>query len=103
MRIIILSPVQGAEPDGETERWTGAIGNIEDARVALDTLAHAIDDAVYLDEDAYNQVAPVMQYQKTIQVTHVPPVLTLTISMRCTPACPHWLAGAAAAHGRTYT
>lgn len=58
---------QGAEPDGETARWTGAIGNIEDARVALDTLARAIDDAVYLDEDAYNQVAPVMQYQKTIQ------------------------------------
>lgn len=61
---------QDGENGGETARWTGAVGNIEDARVALDTLARAIDDAVYLDEDAYNQVAPVMQYQKTIQVLH---------------------------------
>jgi len=53
---------------GELSRWGGAVGNIEDARVALDTLARAIEDAVYLDEDAYNQVAPVMQYQRTIQV-----------------------------------
>lgn len=52
----------------ELSRWGGAVGNIEDARVALDTLARAIEDAVYLDEDAYNEVAPVMQYQRTIQV-----------------------------------
>ena len=51
-------------------RWGEAVGNIEDARVALDTLARAIEDAVYLDEDAYNQVAPVMQYQRTMQVLH---------------------------------
>lgn len=53
---------------GEASRWGTAVGNIEDARVALDTLARAIEDAVYLDEDAYNQVAPVMQFQRTIQV-----------------------------------
>ena len=55
---------------GEVSRWGEAVGNIEDARVALDTLARAIEDAVYLDEDAYNQVAPVMQYQRTMQVLH---------------------------------
>ncbi|KAL3133754.1 hypothetical protein ABBQ32_008238 [Trebouxia sp. C0010 RCD-2024] len=53
---------------GEASRWGEAVGNIEDARVALDTLARAIEDAVYLDEDAYNQVAPVMQYQRASQV-----------------------------------
>lgn len=52
---------------GEVSRWGAAVGNIEDARVALDTLARAIEDAVYLDEDAYNQVAPVMQYQRITQ------------------------------------
>ena len=55
---------------GEVSRWGEAVGNIEDARVALDTLARAIEDAVFLDEDAYNQVAPVMQYQRTMQVLH---------------------------------
>lgn len=53
---------------GEASRWGQAVGNIEDARVALDTLARAIEDAVYLDEDAYHQVAPVMQYQRASQV-----------------------------------
>jgi len=62
-----ISGRQDSGSGGETARWRGAVGNIEDARVALDTLARAIDDAVYLDEDAYNQVAPIMQYQKTIQ------------------------------------
>lgn len=31
-------------------------------------LSHAVDDAVYLDEDAYNQVQPKVAYLKTIQV-----------------------------------
>ena len=60
--------MQEALAPGEVSRWGGAVGNIEDARVALDTLARAIEDAVYLDEDAYTQVAPIMQYQRTIQV-----------------------------------
>lgn len=59
---------QDTTAPGESSRWGSAVGNIEDARVALDTLARAIEDAVYLDEDAYNQVAPVMQYQRAIQV-----------------------------------
>jgi len=60
--------VQESLAPGEASRWGTAVGNIEDARVALDTLARAIEDAVYLDEDDYNQVAPVMQFQRTIQV-----------------------------------
>ena len=64
----VLSTVQDSLAPGEVSRWGAAVGNIEDARVALDTLARAIEDAVYLDEDAYNQVAPVMQYQRITQV-----------------------------------
>ena len=63
--------MQEASAPGESSRWGSAVGNIEDARVALDTLARAIEDAVYLDEDAYNQVAPVMQYQGAIQARAV--------------------------------
>ena len=44
------------------------MGNIEDAKVALDVIARAIDDAVYLDEDAYNQMIPLQQYTRTIEV-----------------------------------
>ena len=63
-----LAYLQESLAPGEVSRWGEAVGNIEDARVALNTLARAIEDAVYLDEDAYNQVAPVMQYQRTMQV-----------------------------------
>ena len=31
-------------------------------------LSRAVDDAVYLDEDAYHQVQPKVAYLKTIQV-----------------------------------
>lgn len=53
--------------DGGLGRWDSALGNVEDARVALDTLSQAIEDAVYLDEDAYNQLLPAMQYTRVIQ------------------------------------
>ena len=44
-------PAQAAEaghalPNGQLGRWEAALCNIEDARVALDSLAHAVDDAV---------------------------------------------------------
>ena len=31
-------------------------------------MARAIEDAVYLDEDAYNQMIPMQQYTRTIEV-----------------------------------
>lgn len=68
---------------GEASRWGEAVGNIEDARVALDTLARAIEDAVYLDEDAYNQVAPVMQYQRASQVLCHPVLPSCTVLQCC--------------------
>mmetsp|Transcript_21531 Transcript_21531/g.38359 ORF Transcript_21531/g.38359 Transcript_21531/m.38359 type:complete len:209 (-) Transcript_21531:114-740(-) len=48
-------------------RWNTALGNVADAGVALQQLKHALDDAVYLDEDAYNGVASLSHYTRTIQ------------------------------------
>ncbi len=55
--------------EGAYERWSSAVGNIEDAKVAVDIMARAIEDAVYLDEDAYNQMIPMQQYTRTIEVS----------------------------------
>ena len=49
-------------------RWESAVGNVEDARVAFDVIARAVEDAVYLDEDAYKQVVPTMQFTVKMQV-----------------------------------
>lgn len=53
---------------GSLNKWEAAVGNVEDARVAFDAVAKAIDEAIYLDEDAYNQILPTMQFTKVIQV-----------------------------------
>ena len=61
-----MSPIHGC-------RWEAALGNVEDARVAFDVIARAVDDAVYLDEDAYKQVLPTMQFTVRIQVREAVP------------------------------
>ncbi len=50
------------------DRWDAALGNAADAQVALDVIERAIDDAVYLGEDAFNQLLPTQAYTRTIQV-----------------------------------
>ena len=57
----------GDAPPAALGRWDAALGNVSDASVTLQQLKHAIDDAVYLDEDAYNGVASLSHYNKTIQ------------------------------------
>ena len=54
------------------DRWDAALGNAADAQVALDVIERAIDDAVYLGEDAFNQLLPVQAYTRTIQVCTSP-------------------------------
>ncbi len=49
-------------------RWETSVGNVEEARVTFDVIARAIEDAVYLDEDAYREIAPTMQFTKVIRV-----------------------------------
>ena len=65
--------------EGAYERWSSAVGHIEDAKVAVDIMARAIEDAVYLDEDAYNQMIPMQQYTRTIEVRPT--------TLACTVAC----------------
>ena len=45
-------------------------------------LSRAVDDAVYLDEDAYHQVQPKVAYLKTIQVRHDAPHMQLQLMLR---------------------
>ena len=47
--------------------------------MAVDIMARAIEDAVYLDEDAYNQMIPMQQYTRTIEVRPT--------TLACTVAC----------------
>lgn len=49
-------------------RWQEAAGNLEDARLGFEMLARLVDDAIYLDEEAFNQMTPVMRFTETIQV-----------------------------------
>ena len=78
--------------EGAYERWSSAVGNIEDAKVAVDIMARAIEDAVYLDEDAYNQMIPMQQYTRTIEVSSPSSPYALLQRQGLT------LPGAAAAH-----
>eukprot|EP00873_Tetraselmis_striata_P023271 jgi/Tetstr1/443535/TSEL_031539.t1 len=65
-------PAAGSRDEGGSDRaslgrWDAALGNVADAGVALQQLKHALDDAIYLDEDAYNGVASLTHYTRTIQ------------------------------------
>ena len=66
------APLSGARiPLGLVARWETSVGNIEEARVTFDVIARAIDDAVYLDEEAYREIAPTMQFTKVIRVSSI--------------------------------
>lgn len=55
-------------------RWETCIANLEEARVTFDVITRAVEDAVYLDEDAYKEIAPTMQFTKVIRVCHFSPL-----------------------------
>ena len=70
--------------EGAYERWSSAVGHIEDAKVAVDIMARAIEDAVYLDEDAYNQMIPMQQYTRTIEVRPTACMVACNEVLKCT-------------------
>lgn len=51
-----------------TRDWGPSLGNLESAKLALDTLRGLIQDAVFLDEDAYTNATTLQLYQQRIQV-----------------------------------
>ncbi len=52
----------------EAPDWGRAAGNIEDARMTVEALKSLVNDAVYLDEDAYSGALHVSSYQSKLQV-----------------------------------
>ena len=53
----------------ETQQdWGRAAGNIEDAKIAVEALKTLVQDAVYLDEDAYSGALNASSYQSRLQV-----------------------------------
>lgn len=55
-----------------TRDWGPAIGNLENTKVALDALRGLINDAVFLDEEAFTNVSTLQMYQQRIQVSSAP-------------------------------
>lgn len=53
-----------------TRDWGPSLGNLESAKLALETLRGLIMDAVFLDEDAYTNAATLQLYQQRLQVRH---------------------------------
>jgi hypothetical protein len=56
---------------GSTD-WQAAVGNVENAKLALDTLKTLINDAVFLDEEAFTNANTLQLYQQRIQVNKRP-------------------------------
>lgn len=54
--------------DPGSRDWGPSLGNLESAKLALDTLRGLIMDAVFLDEDAYTNAATLQLYQQRLQV-----------------------------------
>ena len=52
--------------------WQAAVGNMENAKLALDTLKTLIGDAVFLDEEAFTNANTLSLYQQRIQARTLP-------------------------------
>lgn len=67
--VLVMAPLprDPTEP-GNSRDWGAAVGNVETAKLALDTLRGLIADAVFLDEDAYTNAATLQHYHQRLQV-----------------------------------
>ncbi|GAX77455.1 hypothetical protein CEUSTIGMA_g4899.t1 [Chlamydomonas eustigma] len=54
----------------ETPDWGRASGNIEDTKIVVGALKSLIDDAVFLDEDAYYGAAQLSSLQNKLQAAN---------------------------------
>lgn len=62
-------PRDATEP-GSGRDWGSAVGNVETAKLALETLRGLIADAVFLDEDAYTNASTLQHYHQRLQMQH---------------------------------
>lgn len=63
---LVMAPLPHSN-DGSRD-WGPAHGNLQTAKLALETLRGLIMDAVFLDEDAYTNAATLQLYQQRLQV-----------------------------------
>lgn len=61
-------PREPGEAGTSSIDWPAALGNVENAKLALDALQGLVADAVFLDEEAYTNAATLQQYQLRLQV-----------------------------------
>jgi hypothetical protein len=69
--VLVMAPLpRDPTESGNSRDWNAAVGNVETAKLALDTLRGLIADAVFLDEDAYTNAATLQHYHQRLQVGH---------------------------------
>lgn len=67
--VLVMAPLpRDPTESGNSRDWSAAVGNVETAKLALDTLRGLIADAVFLDEDAYTNAATLQRYHQRLQV-----------------------------------
>eukprot|EP00879_Flechtneria_rotunda_P008600 GHRR01009012.1.p2 GENE.GHRR01009012.1~~GHRR01009012.1.p2 ORF type:complete len:180 (+),score=60.03 GHRR01009012.1:239-778(+) len=65
---LTMAPLPRSGNDTSSSRdWGAALGNVETAKLALDTLRGLLMDAVFLDEDAYTTASTLQLYQQRMQ------------------------------------
>lgn len=81
--VLVMAPLprDPTEP-GSSRDWGASIGNVETAKLALDTLRGLIADAVFLDEDAYTNAATLQHYHQRLQVGAMPASYTGSCASR---------------------
>jgi len=70
--VLVMAPLpRDATEPGSGRDWGSAVGNVETAKLALETLRGLIADAVFLDEDAYTNASTLQHYHQRLQVCRV--------------------------------
>lgn len=63
-----MAPLPRDASDEPARDWGAALGGVETAKMACDTLRALIADAVFLDEEAYTNATTLQRYQQRLQV-----------------------------------
>lgn len=55
-------------PSGAAVDWGACMGNLQNAKLAAESLRALVADAVFLDEEAFSHAATLQLYQQRLQV-----------------------------------
>ena len=64
-----IGGLQPQRPYGAVQDWSQALGNLQDAKLAVEGLRALVHDAVYLDEEAYSSAVSQTQQQSVLQAS----------------------------------